>query len=191
MDWEKRKKQVLERLQQEGARVDKGILVCLDAINSLPHYYTTSSCEGRVCILDMSAVGDKIGAVFRGKWHYLPEIGDAVSAIKECKSNGYLRMDPPIIHAVAVDTDSASRLIELGLSSGFKRSCIKSLTRTKITVELASTEVMEVPLTRDSSVLVSKEYLMHLLLDAGLRLSRGREKLKRLNAHLVEESLKY
>ena len=49
----------------------------------------------------------------------------------------------------------------------------------------------EVPLTRDSSTLVSNDYLVHLLLDAGLRLSRGREKLKRLNAHLVEERLKY
>jgi len=70
-DFLENKKNALQKLDKAKIenKVDIGILPILDIINSLNEYYTTSSCFGRIVLLELPVIGDKKNAKFIGKWH--------------------------------------------------------------------------------------------------------------------------
>ena len=53
MDFEKQKKDVLSKIDKsKKGSVDEGIKAVLDILNSKPAYFTTSSCSGRIVIIE-------------------------------------------------------------------------------------------------------------------------------------------
>ncbi len=43
-------------------KVDEGIVSILDQINKIQGFYTSSSCAGRIVLLEIPQIGDKRGA---------------------------------------------------------------------------------------------------------------------------------
>jgi len=65
------KKNALQKLKiaRSENKVDIDILPVIDILNSSNEYYTTSSCFGRIVLLELPVIGDKKNAKFIGKWH--------------------------------------------------------------------------------------------------------------------------
>ena len=65
------KEKALNSLEKakSGNKVDEGIKAILDIINESDYYYTSSSCAGRIALIELPHLGDKKGAEFLGKWH--------------------------------------------------------------------------------------------------------------------------
>ena len=65
------KKNALESIEKAChiKKVDDGILPILHLINASSSYYTSSSCAGRIVLLEIPNIGNKKEAVFLGKWH--------------------------------------------------------------------------------------------------------------------------
>lgn len=167
--------------------VDKDILQLLSLINSSNNYYTSSSCAGRIVLLEIPSIGDKKEAVFLGKWHRKIDPSELISAAKNSSEKGmiWLLAQAPILHLGAKTTSAADELLKTAISCGFKDSGLKSLGK-KIVVEVCSTERLDAPIGKDGILFCNDEHLK-LLVDisnevirkSSVKLEKFEEKLRK------------
>ncbi len=186
MRWEMFRSSRLEKLNHalERGEVDRELTGLIESINSRPDCVTLSSCSGRIGIIDLPEFGDKKNAVFRGKWHHEVTPEAIATALKLCSNEGWLKVEPPIIHLAVSSLEMADSIVKSGLRAGFKRSCILSVSEWKAVVEITSTEVLESLLSLNGRILVSPDYIEILTDRANKKLERGMEKLRRLEREL-------
>ena len=180
------KKQTLSKLENalQKHNVDQLVIPVLSLINEQPQYISTSSCAGRIIVMQLPKVGDKKQAIFHGKWHRPVELNEVISAIKKYESDQlWFIAQAPIFHIAAESVNDADRLLKIGVSSGFKHSGFKTI-KDRIIVELISTERMDVPIGRNGEALVSNEYIQQLILYANDLISRCQKKLYRLEKNM-------
>ncbi len=170
----------LAEAREEG-KADEDIAGLVDAINSYDGLYTTSSCAGRVCILQTPKKHDKLRSEWLGKWHRKVTFKDLKDALgKHKKYVAYLQSECPILHVAAKDLDGAQKILFAAQQSGFKRSGIQAINPERVMVEICSTESLEVPLAEAGKRLVDDIYLKYLVTIANYKFASGREKLARL-----------
>ncbi|WP_456365234.1 tRNA(Phe) 7-((3-amino-3-carboxypropyl)-4-demethylwyosine(37)-N(4))-methyltransferase Taw3 [Thermococcus sp.] len=196
----KAKREALQSLftaMNEG-KVDEDIIELLLLINSIKGIYTTSSCSGRIGIIEEPALGAKPLSRWLVKVHRPIEFEEAREALKDAREGLiFLKSQPPIFHVVAEDMEKAKKLHELGLASGFKYTTFKAISR-RYLVEINATEYLTAPLGRDGKVLVGDEYLRFaveignsMLRRSKARLPRLKENFKKLREELGEDELFY
>ncbi|NJE86021.1 hypothetical protein E3E23_09330 [Thermococcus sp. CX2] len=175
----------------EEGKVDEDIIPLLEKINSLENYFTTSSCSGRISVMEMPEFGDKVNAVWLGKWHREVELGEVLEAIKKHSSGQlWFMVRSPILHVSARTLEDAVKLLNLAISLGFKYSNIKSVSHKKLVVEIRSTERMDVPLGEDGELWVDEDYIARIVGIANDQLRRFKGKLKRLEEEIDAERYK-
>ncbi len=167
-------------------KVDEGIVPILNIINGIEGYYTSSSCAGRIVLLQIPQIGDKQGAEFLGIWHRSIKLEEIENAVKKA-THGLLWIiaQSPIIHIGAQTNELADSIIKTAVSCGFKNSSIKSPGK-KIMVEICSTERLDAPIGKDGVMFCGEDYL-NLLTDISNEvINRSQEKLKRFEKKLIE-----
>ena len=161
-------------------KVDEDIIELLLLINSIKGVYTTSSCSGRIGIIEEPALGAKPLSRWLIKVHRPIEFGEAREALKNAREGLiFLKSQPPIFHVVAEDMERAKRLHELGLASGFKYTTFKVVS-TRHLVEINATEYLTAPLGKDGRVLVDDDYLRFAIEIGNSMLRRSKDRLPRL-----------
>ena len=125
------------------ARLENKLYECIKEIikliNSHRDYFTSSSCSGRIVIIELPELGDKKGAKFLGKWHREVKYLEVKTAVQLANSGMiWLLAQSPIIHVITKSYLLADKLIKIAISSGFKNSGIKSATW-NIVIEICST----------------------------------------------------
>ncbi|NJE49836.1 hypothetical protein [Thermococcus sp. 9N3] len=182
-NFEEQKAKAMEGLMQalrEG-KVDEDIITLLEKINALENYFTTSSCSGRISVMEMPHFGDKVNSVWLGKWHREVTIEEVFEAIGKHKSGQlWFLVRSPILHVGARTLEDAVKLLNLAIGLGFKYSNIKSVSHRKLLVEIRSTERMDVPLGADGELWVSEDYIRRIVGIANDQLRRFKGKLRRL-----------
>ncbi len=165
--------------------VDRDIIPILDILNSSEEYYTTSSCSGRIVVMQIPRIGDKKNAKFLGKWHQNVSSGEVLNTISSY-SEGYLFLlvQSAIIHVVARDLKSAKRLIRIALESGFKYTTIKNIEKNGILVEILSTENLHIPLGENGKLKVSQESIEFFVKMANHTLRRVKNKLSKFEGKI-------
>lgn len=167
-------------------KVDKKILTILDLINKSNEFYTSSSCAGRIVLLEIPKIGDKRNAKFLGIWHRTIKSLDLLSALKQAKTGLlWIIAQPPIIHVSAKTANAADSLVKIANASGFKNTAFKSF-RKNIVVEICSTERLDAPIGEDGVLFCNKYYLNLLvklanevILKSDLKLKRFKNQLKK------------
>jgi len=143
--------------------VDEKILPILDLINKSENFYTSSSCSGRIVLLEIPAIGDKKNAVFLGKWHRNIKPDEIITSLKNAKTGQlWLLAQSPIIHVSTKTNMDAENILKTAISSGFKNSGIKSIGK-KIVVEILSTERIDVPVGQNAKLFCDESYLKLLI----------------------------
>jgi len=165
-------------------KIDDKILPILTILNGMEGYYTSSSCAGRIVLLQIPRIGDKQGAVFLGIWHRIISPGEITTAAANATQGLlWLLAQAPILHIGAQTPQLADTLVKTAVSCGFKNSAMKS-TGKKIVIELSSTERLDAPIGRDGRLFCEKEYL-HLLTEiANEVIERSQQKLIRFEKNL-------
>ena len=166
-------------------KVDKGIINLIDIINSSERYYTTSSCEGRIVLLEIPEIGDKRNAKFLGIWHREIDLKEYFEATKKA-NKGYIWLiaQSPILHVGANTISSADDLLKISISCGFKNSGLKSVGK-NIIAEICSTERIDSPVGFNGKIFCEQEHSKLLIEIANNIIEKSSKKLKKL-----EESLK-
>jgi len=185
--FEKAKKEALMSLEIALRRgeVDEDIIPLLKKINSMENYFTTSSCSGRISVMEMPHFGDKVNARWLGKWHREVEFEEVMEAIRKHREGQlWLLVRSPILHVGARTLEDAVKLVNLAVSCGFKYSNIKSISDRKLIVEIRSTERLDAFLGEGGELLVSEDYIRKLVEIANAQLKRFKDKLRKLEKNL-------
>ncbi|WP_297480323.1 hypothetical protein [Thermococcus sp.] len=186
-NFEEQKARAMESLRRalEEDKVDHDIIPLLEKLNALESYFTTSSCSGRISVMEMPHFGDKLNSVWLGKWHREVSMEEVLEAVRKHKSGQlWFLVRSPILHVSARTMEDAVRLLNLAIGLGFKYSNIKSVSHKKLLVEIRSTERMDVPLGENGELWVSEEYIERIVKIANDQLRRFKGKLKKLEENL-------
>jgi tRNA wybutosine-synthesizing protein 3 len=165
-------------------KVDEGILPILNLINGIDGFYTSSSCAGRIVLLEIPKIGDKRGALFLGIWHRPITAEELLDAAKQAKTGLlWLLAQSPILHVGAADLTLADTMVKTAVSCGFKNSALKS-TGKKIVLEIGSTERLDAPIGKDGRLFCENEHLLLFIEIANEVMTRSVEKLVRFEKTL-------
>lgn len=169
MAFEREKAEALSKMDKsKKGGVDEPILDILKAINGLEDYYTTSSCSGRIMILEM---GEKR---FDCRWLWVSHDRMSLEELMKHKTEeAWIIQTGLILHIACRTMEKAQDLVNYLRQAGFKKTGIISYK--KNIVEIESTEKMAAPLKG-----ITEEYA-RVLADNANRLmdktAHNREKL--------------
>lgn len=165
-------------------RVDEGALPILDQINNIDGFYTSSSCAGRIVLLQIPQIGDKRGATFLGIWHRAITPEELHTAATKA-TNGllWLLAQAPILHIGAETLLLADKMVKTAIACGFKNSAIKSLGK-KIIIEICSTERLDAPIGRDGVLFCNEKQILLLVEISNEVIERSQEKMSKLTKKL-------
>lgn len=161
-------------------KVDEGALPILSQINNIDGFYTSSSCAGRIVLLQIPQIGDKRRATFLGIWHRIITLEELqASTTKATTGLIWLLAQSPILHIGAETPVLADKMVKTAIACGFKNSAIKSLGK-KIIIEICSTERLDAPIGRDSVLFCDEKHLILLVEISNEVIKRSKEKMHRL-----------
>jgi tRNA wybutosine-synthesizing protein 3 len=160
--------------------VDIQIKPLLDAINAQDEFYTTSSCAGRIDLFVEPLSGKK----HEGEWlyvsHDLAIEKELVASLQSLPQETlWFRMEGAILHVCAKDMDAANLFLQKCKESGWKHSGITGSTK-RIIIEATTSERMDIPIAKDGVLLVPEKFVTFMVREANQKLSKTREKIKRL-----------
>jgi len=184
-----RKRIFLEKLNKakENREVDEDIIDLLDMLNSIPFIYTTSSCSGRIMLIDVPFNQRKEASKRIAKWHK-PVTFDSVWNIVESydpKGVLWLKQESFIVALAVPSIEWASYLIRLARLFGFKESGIRSinLDANHFFLDISGTEKLHVPISLNPrGLIITREYGELLINIANRLLLRTKSKLNLLRS---------
>ncbi len=166
--------------------LDPGVEKYLEVFNKPTLLATTSSCTGRITIVE-------------GLWHWereeariLYKTHDPVNVdvvfkhlSRKFLKNVWLKVTGPILHFRTPSLRCASKLLQYARTSGFKHSGLISLNPTGgHTVEVMSGVQLMIPLMREGVVVVSEKSLESIVVMANEALEEGRRRLEKLRSKI-------
>lgn len=178
--------EVLEKAVVNG-EVDRKALSILEKLNEIEYFFTTSSCSGRIVVLELPSIGDKLNAKFLGKWDRKINVNDVMDSLeKSDRGEIWFLAQPPIFHVSATDIGMASDLVKVAKQSGFKNSGVKSI-GSKVAVEICSTEELDVPLGINGNILCGEDYLALIVSMANEIMEKAEKKLALLEENISKK----
>lgn len=164
--------------------IDDNILDLVNKINNNNDFYTTSSCSGRIVLIEIPVSMKKQEAEWLFITHdYVVEKTEILNLLNKHEelSEVWFRFEPVIIHVGCRSIEKAQDLINFARSIGLKKSGIQS-TKEKIIVELSCGDLIDTILVKDKERLVADDYIDVLITQANKKLNRTHEKIKKLES---------
>lgn len=192
--WLKFKSTLLERIWEDRliGYLDPGAERFLEVFNKPTLLATTSSCTGRITVIEGLWHWEREEARILYKTHDPIDVG----VLRRHSSRSFapsiwLKVTGPIIHFRTPSIRCASKLLQHARSSGFKHSGLISIDpRGGHTVEVMSGVQLMIPLKREGVMVVSNSSLEELVSLANEALLEGRRRLEilasRISYELVE-----
>ncbi|PHT82544.1 tRNA wybutosine-synthesizing protein 2/3/4 [Capsicum annuum] len=185
MEFQKRKLATLSSMnspepdKSPKGNIDTPIIPLLNTINSHSSYFTTSSCSGRISILEQPKKKSK-----GGKWVFISHektepqvIKSLLSPLEYTHDNCSLvfRFEPLIIAVECKDVEAAQFLVSLAIFSGFRESGITSVSK-RVIVAIRCSIRMEVPLGDSEKLMVDEKYVEYLVELANEKMEANRRR---------------
>lgn len=185
MEWEHLKQKLLEKLEREGC--DPEVKPYLDLVNSVPTLVTSSSCFGRMLLIDLPDYTKK-HSKFLFKSHQPCNPEEVWRKLKECKGKFvWFKVDPLILHISCKDIETAARFLRAKTRAGIKRGGVFSIAEGRIQIELEGTYKMELPVKKDDEILVSEEYFKLVVEEANKKMRKNAEMWERFAEEFKRE----
>lgn len=181
--FQQRKSAILSKLDKSSkGKWDKKIISLCNKINSLPQYYTTSSCSGRILI--MQDKKEKSPNLFKFKTHNLITLTKLKSELKELfpsKSPLKFKQEPVILHIACKTLENANNLLKLAQKAGFKKIGIITLNK-RIILEINGSEKLEFPIIKNNQLLVNNIFLSEVIKKSNSNLKKSWNKIEKLKS---------
>ncbi|XP_043431229.1 tRNA wybutosine-synthesizing protein 3 homolog isoform X3 [Prionailurus bengalensis] len=141
-------------LSRKGS-VDEDVVELVQLLNEREQYFTTSSCAGRIILLD------------------------GIVALKKANGDAILKFEPLILHVQCRQLQDAQILHSVAIDSGFRNSGITVGKRGKTMLAIRSTHGLEVPLSHKGKLMVTEEYIDFLLKIANQKMEENKKRIER------------
>ena len=180
--FETEKKKYMEALykpdKSKKGNVDEEISYLIDHINSLDDYYTTSSCAGRIVLIELPDDGKKNDANWLFTSHALVD-KISIENIRFHDKPVWFKQESFILHVCAKTFEKANELLIKAHEVGFKRAGLIATSK-RFIVEITGTEGITAPLHDGEKILVDQKYLDYLVFQGNNKLQAARDRVKRL-----------
>jgi tRNA wybutosine-synthesizing protein 3 len=189
MQWKAVKTRLMNNLQmaKDLKLIDPEVVEYVDLVNSVDGFATSSSCYGRIILIDVPT-GSKKDSKFLKKWHRTIEFDEFWGALNEIDgSKVWLKMDPLILHVSARNCKLADRFLKVKTRAGIKRGGIFNIKENRIQIELEGTMKMEVPIKYDGQVLITEEYGKLLVEEANKRMRNNANQWEKFKQEFIKE----
>ncbi|XP_051556983.1 tRNA wybutosine-synthesizing protein 3 homolog [Myxocyprinus asiaticus] len=170
-------------LSKKGS-VDHDISHIVSFINSHDQYFTTSSCSGRMILIDgVSDCPDvqKQNCSWLFVTHQKCQNKDVVTGLEKSVGEATFKFEPFVLHVQCKHLEDAQLLHTVAINSGFRNSGITVGKKGKIIMAVRSTHCLEVPLSHRGKVLISDEYLDFLVGVANEKMEENLKRIERFN----------
>ncbi|XP_017201660.1 tRNA wybutosine-synthesizing protein 3 homolog isoform X2 [Oryctolagus cuniculus] len=150
------KAQCLSRadLSRKGS-VDEDAVEIVQLLNAQEQFFTTSSCAGRILLLD------------------------GIVALRKANGDAILKFEPFVLHVQCRQLRDAQILHAVAINSGFRNSGITVGKRGKTILAVRSTHGLEVPLSHNGKLMVTEEYVDFLLNIANQKMEENKKRIER------------
>ncbi|KAL6035068.1 hypothetical protein STEG23_037488 [Scotinomys teguina] len=168
-------------LSRKGS-VDEDAAEVVELLNSREEFFTTSSCAGRILLLDRSTDGSgvqKQHCCWLLVTHKPCGKDDVMAALKGATSNAVLKFEPFILHVQCQTLQDAQTLHSVAIDSGFRNSGITVGKRGKTMLAVRSTHGLEVPLSHEGKLMVTEDYIEFLLTIANQKMEENKKRIGR------------
>ena len=171
--------------------IDNDIKETVDLINSKDDYYTTSSCAGRIVLLEMKSrrkdecnwlLSKHSKVTFNEIKKILKECNIKNNPIKKDKNKKmnyqiWFKQQPLILHVSCRHLDAAKKLLDLSRKV-FKHSGILSISENKAVVEIIGNEKIETVIA-DKNFIAEENYIKQLVKYANSNFEENKRKSDR------------
>lgn len=123
------------------------------------NFFTTSTCSGRITLMDLNENESKKENVFYRKWHSTVKFSDVWKGIEAYSSNGnlWLRQDA-FVYVIGTNTwENVKKLIRACQEAGVKRYGVHHFEDEKILMEIFGTQNMSIPLMVRGKMIADKK----------------------------------
>ncbi|XP_023389665.1 tRNA wybutosine-synthesizing protein 3 homolog isoform X2 [Pteropus vampyrus] len=168
-------------LSRKGS-VDEDVVELVQLLNEREQFFTTSSCAGRIVLLDGGINGFEVQ---KQNCHWLlvthrPCVkDDLIVALNKANGDAVLKFEPLILHVQCQQLQDAQILHSVAVESGFRNSGITVGKRGKTMLAVRSTHGLEVPLSHMGKLMVTEEYIDFLLKIANQKLEENKRRIER------------
>ena len=203
--FENNKKTCLNKIDKSNKQsIDQDIKPLIDLINSLDDYYTTSSCSGRILLIEKKS-DKKQDARFVFAEHKKANLQDIKKSLEKATQENqpaiggrreraggtnkhnhdlWLRQESIILHVCCRNLESAKELLKTVRNIGIKRAGIIHIGK-KIILEIIGTESMETIIARNGKLIISNDYLKTIIKEANKKLERNKKKITELKKEIT------
>ncbi|XP_014686907.1 tRNA wybutosine-synthesizing protein 3 homolog [Equus asinus] len=168
-------------LSRKGS-VDEDVVELVQLLNGREEFFTTSSCAGRIILLDGGVDGfevQKQNCCWLLVTHKPCVKDDVIVALKKANSDAILKFEPFILHVQCRQLQDAQILHSVAIDSGFRNSGITVGKRGKTMLAVRSTHGLEVPLSHKGQLMVTEEYIDFLLKIANQKMEENKKRIER------------
>lgn len=159
----------MKRDKSKQGFIDSDILELVKLLNS-KGYETSSSCSGRIVLLDVKTFGQKKNSRWLYKTHKKAKFRDVIKVLRNKRV--YFLQEPMILHLKAKKLKDAEKILMIANLAGLKHSGVVNLK--SLRVEIRGNERIETVL-KDNK----EEYIRLLVNEANKKLMKTKEKIKK------------
>jgi len=178
------KKNILSKIDKsKKGEIDEGIKELVDLINSKENYYTTSSCAGRIVLIEIPESGRKDESKWLLITHSKTDLNEVKNSLKS-KEDVWLKQEGAIFHICCRNLKDAEKLIIAAKDSGFKRTGMIMVEK-RFVVEIISTENVSTIIAKKGKILADDSYLSTLVGECNAKMDKNSAKLKDFHKKLI------
>ncbi|GAA6083878.1 tRNA wybutosine-synthesizing protein 3 homolog [Tachysurus ichikawai] len=179
------KKQCLNKLDlSKKGNIDEDIKTLVSFLNNSDNYFTTSSCSGRIILID--GVSDCVDVQKQNcTWlfvtHNTCTKDDVIAGLEKSSGDAMFKFEPCVLHVQCKRLEDAQLLHAVAINSGFRNSGVTMGKKGKIIMAVRSTHCLEVPLSHKGKVLVSEEYIAFIVGVANNKMDQNLKRIERFS----------
>ncbi|XP_026169244.1 tRNA wybutosine-synthesizing protein 3 homolog [Mastacembelus armatus] len=182
-------------LSKKGS-VDQDIEHVVSLINSCEEYFTTSSCSGRIILIDAATENSDVqkqNCTWLFVSHQKCTLDDLIHGLTKSIGDAVLKFEPFVLHVQCRKLEDAQLMHSVAINSGFRNSGLTVGKTEKIMMAVRSTHGLEVPLSHEGRLLVGHEYIHFLTQIANQKMEENLRRIHRfyhnLQSALTKETL--
>ena len=158
--------------------VDKDVLKLISLINSKKDFYTTSSCAGRIVLLEVGKKKNECSWILAK--HSKVDLKEIKNALENYKGKNeiWLKQQPLILHVACRNLECAKKFLELSRKL-FKKAGIIAITEKKATVEVIGSKHLDT-IVKNKNFLLENKSLKETINSANRNFKRNKKMIEDL-----------
>ncbi|MBW00536.1 tRNA wybutosine-synthesizing protein 3, partial [Eschrichtius robustus] len=161
-------------LSRKGS-VDEDVVELVQLLNGREQFFTTSSCAGRIILLDQGINGSEVqkqNCCWLLVTHKPCVKDDVIVALKKANGDAILKFEPLVLHVQCRQLQDAQILLS-SVSLVHKSSYLNCSLQA-----VRSTHGLEVPLTHKGKLMVTEEYINFLIKIANQKMEENKKRIE-------------